>query len=81
VLRYVGGIGLLAARQFKFLAVAQSICGVATAVTTAGFILWQGYAGAIWGVAIGNAACLVWEMVRLRGVRQQRLAAATAQPN
>lgn len=80
VLRYVGSIGLLAARQFKFLAVSQSICGLAAAGATAGFILWQGYAGAMWGIALGNAICFVWVMARLRGVRRQRLAAAAAQP-
>jgi O-antigen/teichoic acid export membrane protein len=78
VLRYVGGIGLLAAREFKFLAKTQAMCGALAAGATAGFILWQGYTGAIWGIAIGNGVCFAWEMGRLRGVRRRTLANATA---
>jgi O-antigen/teichoic acid export membrane protein len=78
VLRYVGSIGLMAAREFKFLATAQTICGALAAGATAGFILWQGYSGAMWGIAIGNGACFVWEMGRLRRVRRRSLAAAAA---
>jgi O-antigen/teichoic acid export membrane protein len=70
VLRYVGGTGLMAAREFKFLAHAQTVCGVLAAAATAGFILWQGYAGAMWGIAIGNGVCFGWEMLRLQRVRR-----------
>jgi len=78
VLRYVGSIGLLAAREFKFLAKAQIVCGALAAAATAGFVLWDGPGGAMWGIAIGNAACFGWEMARLRRVR--RRAAAMAAP-
>ncbi|HZK90102.1 MAG TPA: hypothetical protein VFC56_08160 [Stellaceae bacterium] len=78
VLRYVGSMGLVAAREFKFLAKAQALCGVLAAAATAGFILWQGYAGAMWGIAIGNGACFAWEMARLHGVRRRAIAAAGA---
>jgi O-antigen/teichoic acid export membrane protein len=70
VLRYVGGNGLMAAREFKFLATAQTVCGVLAAAATAGFILWQCYTGAMWGIAIGNGVCFGWEMVRLQRVRR-----------
>jgi O-antigen/teichoic acid export membrane protein len=70
VLRYVGSTGLMAAREFRFLAKAQTVCGVLAAAATAGFILWQGYAGAMWGIAIGNGVCFGWEMLRLQRVRQ-----------
>jgi O-antigen/teichoic acid export membrane protein len=76
VLRYVGGTGLMAAREFKFLAKAQTVCGALAAASTAGFILWQGYTAAMWGIAIGNGACFAWEMVRLQGVRRRALATA-----
>ena len=33
-------------------------------------ILWQGTVGAMWGIAIGNAACLLTMFVRLRDVRR-----------
>jgi len=69
VLRYIGSTGLMAARDFKFLAKAQTVCGALAAAATAGLILWQGYTGAMWGIAIGNGVCFAWEMVRLRGVR------------
>jgi O-antigen/teichoic acid export membrane protein len=78
VLRYVGSTGLMAAREFKFLAKAQTVCGALAAAATAGFILWQGYTAAMWGIAIGNAVCFVWEMWRLRGVRQRLIASAQA---
>jgi O-antigen/teichoic acid export membrane protein len=78
VLRYVASIGLTAARDFKFLATTQTICGALAAGATVGFILWQGYTGAMWGVAIGNGVCFVWEMGRLRRVRRRTLAKATA---
>jgi O-antigen/teichoic acid export membrane protein len=71
VLRYVGSIGLVAAREFKFLATAQTLCGVLAAGATAGLILWDGYAGAMWGIAIGNGACFIWQMVRVQGVRRR----------
>lgn len=70
VLRYVGSTGLMAAREFKFLAKAQTVCGVLAAAATAGFILWQGYTAAMWGIAIGNCVCFAWEMVRLESVRR-----------
>jgi O-antigen/teichoic acid export membrane protein len=76
VLRYVGSTGLMAAREFKFLAKAQTVCGVIAAAATAGFILWQGYTAAMWGIAIGNGACFAWEMVRLESVRRQARARA-----
>ena len=69
MLRYVGGNGLMAAREFKFLATAQTVCGVLAAAATAGFILWQGYTGAMWGIAIGNGVCFVWEVVHLQRAR------------
>lgn len=71
VLRYIGSMALNAAREFKFLAIAQALCGGLAAAATAGFILWQGYAGAMWGIAVGNGVCLVWEMARLRRVRRR----------
>jgi O-antigen/teichoic acid export membrane protein len=76
VLRYVGSTGLLAAREFKFLAKAQTVCGGLAAAATAGFILWQGYVGAMWGIALGNGACFAWEMLRLESVRRRARAAA-----
>jgi O-antigen/teichoic acid export membrane protein len=76
VLRYVGSIGLMAAREFKFLAKAQTVCGALAAAATAGFIMWQGYTGAMWGIATGNGACLVWEMWRLQSVRRRTLTVA-----
>jgi O-antigen/teichoic acid export membrane protein len=75
VLRYIGSTGLLAAREFKFLAKAQILCGGLAAAATAGLIVWQGYTGAMWGIAIGNGVCFVWEMLRLQSVRRR---AATA---
>jgi len=75
VLRYVGSIALTAAREFRFLATAQAVCGVLAAAATAGFILWQGYAGAMWGIALGNGMCFGWEMLRLRRVRRRVSAA------
>jgi O-antigen/teichoic acid export membrane protein len=78
VLRYVGSTGLMAAREFKFLAKAQIVCGALAAAVAAGFILWDGVSGAMWGIAIGNAACFGWEMARLQRVR--RRAAAMAAP-
>jgi O-antigen/teichoic acid export membrane protein len=81
VLRYVGSIGLTAAREFKFLAKTQMICGALAAGATAGFILWQGYTGAMWGIAIGNGVCFIWELGRLQRVRRRILASVmTAQP-
>jgi O-antigen/teichoic acid export membrane protein len=68
VLRYVASTGLMAAREFKFLAKAQTVCGVLAAAATAGFVLWQGYTGAMWGIALGNGVCFAWAMLRLRGV-------------
>jgi len=78
VLRYVGSNGLMAAREFEFLAKAQTVCGVLAAAATAGFILWQGYTGAMWGIAIGNGVCFGWEMVRLQRVRRGAVAPAPA---
>jgi O-antigen/teichoic acid export membrane protein len=80
VLRYVGSTGLTAAREFKFLAKAQTVCGVLAAAATAGFILWQGYTAAMWGIALGNAACFAWEMARLDGVRRRVLAKTGQNP-
>lgn len=74
VLRFVGSIGLTAARDFKFLAKAQTVCGVLAAAATAGLILWQGYTAAMWGIAIGNGVCFSWIMLRLRRVRRDALA-------
>ncbi len=74
VLRYVGSTGLTAAREFKFLAKAQTLCGVLAAAATAGFVLWHGYTAAMWGIAIGNGVCFGWEMLRLQGVRRRVLA-------
>jgi len=70
VLRYVAGIGLVAARQFKFLAHSQIACGALAAVATVLMILWDGMVGAMWGIAIGNAACLMMILARLRHVRR-----------
>jgi O-antigen/teichoic acid export membrane protein len=78
VLRYVGSTGLMAAREFKFLAKAQTLCGVLAAAATAGFILWQGYTAAMWGIAIGNGACFIWEIVRLRDVHRHAAGRAQA---
>lgn len=78
VLRYVGSTGLMAAREFKFLARAQIACGALAAAATAGFILWQGYTGAMWGIALGNAVCFAWELLRLRRVRRRAIAGAMA---
>src|SRR5271154_6509513 len=75
VLRYVGSIGLMAARDFKFLAKIQAVCGILAAAATTGFILSSGYTGAMWGIAIGNAVCFVWAMWRWRGVRRNAIAA------
>lgn len=71
VLRYVGSTGLMAAREFKFLAKAQTVCGLLAAAATAGFILWLGYTAAMWGIALGNGVCFAWEILRLQGVRQR----------
>jgi O-antigen/teichoic acid export membrane protein len=78
LLRFVGSTALMAAREFKFLATAQTVCGVLAAAATAGLILWQGYTGAMWGVAIGNGACFAWELLRLGRVRRRAIAAAVA---
>jgi O-antigen/teichoic acid export membrane protein len=74
VLRYVGSTGLMAAREFKFLAKAQTLCGMLAAAATAGFILWQGYTAAMWGIALGNGACFAWELLRLKSARQDAVA-------
>jgi O-antigen/teichoic acid export membrane protein len=71
VLRYVGSMGLVAAREFKFLATAQTVCGLLAAASTAAFIMWQGYTGAMWGIAIGNGACFAWQLARLQTVRRR----------
>jgi len=75
-LRYVAGTGLVAARQFKFLAHAQIVCGALAAAATVAMIVWRGMAGAMWGIAIGNAACLVMILVRLHDVRRPDFLAA-----
>jgi hypothetical protein len=74
VLRYVGSVALVAAREFKFLATAQTVCGVLAAAATAAFVLWEGSAGAMWGIAIGNGLCFGWEMARLQHVRRRAAA-------
>jgi len=51
---------------------------VLAAAATAGFVLWQGYTGAMWGIAIGNGVCFGWEMVRLQRVRRGAAAPAPA---
>ncbi len=79
LLRYVAGMGLIAARQFKFLAYAQIGCGTIAAAATVGMILWQGYTGAMWGIAIGNGACLVLSLIRLRTVRRPGFLASRPQ--
>ena len=78
VLRYVGSTGLMAAREFKFLAKAQTVCGIVAAAATAGLILWRGYTAAMWGIALGNGLCFVWEIMRLESVRRRVRAPATA---
>ncbi len=78
-LRYVAGIGLVAARQFKFLAHVQIACGALAAAATVAMILWQGIDGAMWGIAIGNAACLAMILVRLRDIRRPDFLAAHPQ--
>jgi|GEM_PF-2819887 len=70
LLRYVTGVALQSGREFKFLAYAQIVCGVISAVATVGMILWQGYTATMWGIAIGNGACLVWQVVRLQRIRR-----------
>jgi O-antigen/teichoic acid export membrane protein len=77
VLRYVGSTGLMAAREFKFLAKAQTVCGILAAAATAGFILLQGYTFAMWGIALGNGVCFGWTMLRLQSVRRRVLAGVT----
>jgi len=74
VLRYIASTGLMAAREFKFLATAQALCGVLAAAATAAFIWWDGAAGAMWGIALGNALCFGWAMARLRRVRHRAAA-------
>jgi O-antigen/teichoic acid export membrane protein len=74
VLRYVGSTGLLAAREFRFLAMAQGVCGALAAAATAALIWCDGAAGAMWGIALGNALCFGWEMLRLRGARRRTVA-------
>jgi O-antigen/teichoic acid export membrane protein len=76
VLRFVGSTALTAARDYKFLAKAQGVCGVLAAAATAGFILWQGYTAAMWGIALGNGACFIWEMLRLQRMRHEALTRA-----
>jgi O-antigen/teichoic acid export membrane protein len=78
-LRYVAGIGLVAARQFKFLAHVQIVCGALAAAATVAMILWRGIDGAMWGIAIGNAACLAMILVRLRDIRRPDILAAHPQ--
>jgi O-antigen/teichoic acid export membrane protein len=78
VLRYVGSTGLMAAREFEFLAKAQTVCGVLATAATAGFILWQGYTGAMWGIALGNGVCFGWTMLRLQHVRRSASVPAAA---
>jgi O-antigen/teichoic acid export membrane protein len=78
-LRYVAGMGLVAARQFKFLAHVQIVCGALAAAATVAMILWQGMVGAMWGIAIGNAACLAMILVRLRDTRHPDFVAAHPQ--
>jgi len=34
----------------------------------------------MWGIALGNCICFVWEMVRLDDVRRRALAAAAEAP-
>lgn len=70
LLRSIAGLGLIAAREFKFLAHAQIVCGALAAAATIAMILWLGYTGTMWGIALGNAACLGWILVRLRRVRR-----------
>jgi O-antigen/teichoic acid export membrane protein len=70
LLRYVSGIALQAAREFKFLAYAQTVCGALSAAATVAVILWWGYEATMWGIAIGNAACLLWQLLRLRRVHR-----------
>lgn len=70
LLRYVSGIALQAAREFKFLAYAQIVCGAASAAATVVVILWWGYEATMWGIAFGNGACFAWQVVRLRRVRR-----------
>jgi O-antigen/teichoic acid export membrane protein len=70
LLRFIAGTALTAAREFKYMAYAQLVCGAVAAAATVAMIVWQGYAGAMWGIAIGNALCLGWHMARLRRVRR-----------
>ena len=71
LLESVASVGLVAGRQFKFLAHASMVCGVISAVATTGMILWQGYAAAMWGIAIGDGVCFAMQLVRLRRLRRR----------
>jgi O-antigen/teichoic acid export membrane protein len=68
LLRYVSGIALQAAREFKFLAYEQIVCGALSAAATVAAILFWGYPATMWGIALGNIACLLWQLARLRRV-------------
>ena len=41
-------------------------------------ILWQGYAAAMWGIAIGDGVCLVMQLARLRYLCRRLAGAANA---
>jgi O-antigen/teichoic acid export membrane protein len=73
----VASVGLVAAREFKFLAYADLGCAAISAVATTGMMLWQGYRGAMWGVALGYGVALVLETAKL--TRIQRMPRTAAQ--
>jgi O-antigen/teichoic acid export membrane protein len=75
--RYVIGVGLQAAREFKFLAYAQIIGGIVSTVAVAAMIEWRGYTWTMWGMTAGEAACFLLSTVRLHSVCR----AAGAVPN
>jgi O-antigen/teichoic acid export membrane protein len=88
VVENIVSVGLIAAREFKFLAYVAVVCGVVSVAATALMIWCLGYVGAMWGNAIGYAVACAMETVQLRKV-QRRLrdnvatpaAAASALPN
>ncbi len=76
VLRYVAGVALQAAREYKFLAQALLFCGAISVVATVALVTLGGYSWAMYGIAIGNAVCFALELDRLRRIRRRALGAA-----
>ncbi|CAK0775036.1 membrane hypothetical protein [Gammaproteobacteria bacterium] len=66
LVRYVIGIGLQAAREFRFLAHAQIFGGIASLAAVVIVLLWRDYTWTLWGIAVGEACCLTLLLIRLR---------------